>query len=284
MFRRNAEDGFSLIEICIGIIIVGLLTAAFARFADVSLQQKREQDLKIGLDELRDALADYEKNPQHPYLPCPAPLTAQNSSNAFGRSVTCDGANHNDGTFVATGRARLKIRIGAVPIRDLGISSDMMLDPWYRRITYAVTEQNTTAAGAASEGAITVNDGFRNSETVPAGIVPYVVFSAGPDGAGAYSTEGKLFAACDNGSKDGQNCAHGGTFIDADRSDPVGAQHYDDRLIYGAQSSAGIPHCGIGEVVTADGSKFSCTPIATCSGTSCCLFGGVCFETSASQN
>lgn len=243
-FDRQKNSGFSLIEICIVLIIAGLLTAAFARYADVSIKQKRAQDLKLNMAAVQDALATFEN--ANGRLPCPAPRDAPITDPTFGKEVSCNGAAHS-GTTVVNGRIEsavpLKVRIGTLPIRDMDISSDMMLDPWMRRITYAVTEANT--ANAAAAGGITVKDASGNSITSSPGIARYVLFSHGNDGAGGYSTEGKQFNACPAGGKEQENCDDkDATFIAMDRNDGEDpAQYYDDYLVYNVVATGSSGAC-----------------------------------------
>lgn len=232
----NAAPGFTLIEICIVLIIAGLMTAAFVRFADVTLQQVRQQQLKTGITDLQTALTAFEN--KNGRLPCAAPIDVPPTDPTYGRETACDGTAHS-GTKVVNGRVEggkpLKVRIGAIPTRDLDIADSAMLDPWSRRVTYAVTEAN--AADGQATGGITVTNAAGKSITSSPGNARYVLFSHGRDGAGAYSVEGKQFAACGN-TKDKENCDNqNAAFIAMDRNDSVDAQHYDDYLAYNVTSA-----------------------------------------------
>lgn len=53
--------GFSLIELLVTIVIVGILASAVLPLAELSLKRSREQDLRIALREIRTALDAYRQ-------------------------------------------------------------------------------------------------------------------------------------------------------------------------------------------------------------------------------
>jgi prepilin-type N-terminal cleavage/methylation domain-containing protein len=251
MSAPKERNGFTLIEICIVMIIVGLLTAAFFKYLDVSIKEKQRADLKAGVVDINAAIVNFlNKNGR---LPCPAPETAAPGDAVYGHEAACDGAAHG-GTALVSGRKEggvaLKVRIGSLPTRDLNIPDLAMLDPYGHRYTYAVTEKLADAdtGNDPAEGAIEVKDEKDKSVLSNPGIARYIVFSHGPDGVGAYSLEGKEFASCDTARLDGKNCAEAdAVFITTVlTSDADSSGHYDDYLSYSTvqapkQSGGGCP-------------------------------------------
>jgi prepilin-type N-terminal cleavage/methylation domain-containing protein len=229
--------GYSLIELCVVMIIVGLLTAAFFKYLDVSIKEKQRADLKAGVVDINSAIVNFlNKNGR---LPCPAPENAAPGDAVYGHEAACDGAAHG-GTALVSGRKEggvaLKVRIGSLPTRDLNIPDLAMLDPYGRRYSYAVTEKLADAdtGNDPAEGAIEVKDEKDKSVLSSPGIARYVVFSHGPDGKGAYALEGGQYAPCDAARLDGKNCAEAdAVFITTVlTSDADSSGHYDDYLSY----------------------------------------------------
>lgn len=238
--RSRPVSGFTLIEVATVIVIVGLLLVGFVRFIDVQSKQQRISNLKTGTADLDKAVADFVAT--NGRLPCPAPVDLAPGDPAFGREVPCDGAAHA-GTTEVDGRSEggvpLKVRIGSIPTRTLAIADRMMLDPYYRRFTYAVTEAladvdatgNAKKANDPSGGAITIKD---ETGTVVTSMADYVLFSHGKDGKGAYTLEGVQFQGCDSGSIDSENCddANAVFATTIQTSEAANALHFDDYMLY----------------------------------------------------
>jgi type II secretory pathway pseudopilin PulG len=225
-----------LIELCVVLIIVGLLTAAFFNYLNVTIKQKQQEDLRTNITDINTAITAFAKR-NGGRLPCPAPDNIGPDDPAFGHETNCAGAA--TGTTVVNGRREggtaLKVRIGSLPTRDLNISDLAMLDPFGRRYSYAVTQALADNAGSdPSEGAIDVTDEKGNSILSSPGIARYVVFSHGLDGAGAVSLEGKSYKACATTSVDGGNCDNkDATFVATTVASTAANQsHYDDYLYY----------------------------------------------------
>ncbi|MBI3902535.1 MAG: type II secretion system protein [Nitrosomonadales bacterium] len=55
------EKGFTLIELIMTIAIMGMLASVVLPMAEITVQHKKEQDLRVALREIRDALDAYKK-------------------------------------------------------------------------------------------------------------------------------------------------------------------------------------------------------------------------------
>src|SRR5690606_30261219 len=95
------------------------------------------------LETITDVLIAYQR--EYRKLPCPAPLNVSTGDASHGVAAgSCAGGN---------------AAIGAVPYKDLKLSSEYGKDSWGDKILYAVSPiltSNVTYAGNA--GTITVND------------------------------------------------------------------------------------------------------------------------------
>jgi len=208
-FRKDHKGGFTLIETSIVVAIISLMIVGALGLYKVMIQKEHMDTTKERLADIGAALARYKNS--NGYLPCPAPLTAAPLSATFGKSDTtnCAAAAVQAGTTRFTNPVSGgTVRIGAVPVVTLGLSVEDSVDRWGRRFVYAVSEQ--LADGVPydeNNGAITLLGngdvvlGPRQDKT------PFVVFSAGPTGAGAYTYDGKPFAvACPAGGPEKENC------------------------------------------------------------------------------
>lgn len=129
--------------------------------------------------------------------PDPANDTA---ANCPGPSATC----------TAAGWSVPKIRRGAVPFRVLGIPEDQSEDGWGNRFQYALTENLAVVTSyVRTSGGISVQDSAGALLTPNDNRAHYLIFSAGPDKAGAYSHYGQLSSPCVTTTLDGENCNTG---------------------------------------------------------------------------
>jgi len=131
--------GFTLVELVIVLVIAGVVFASIAGGLKVYFQKIRFDRTQENQQQVQTALIRYMQ--ENGSLPCPAPLTKDQSDSDFGRSDDCSAGTN--GTFQVAGRAGLDVRIGAFPARDLNLPDNVMLDGWGHMFTYAVTERLT---------------------------------------------------------------------------------------------------------------------------------------------
>lgn len=133
--KNSAESGFTLIELAVVILIVGLITAGTMLAIQPAINNARYNTTKTRLDNLSLAFASYAQN--YGRLPCPAitnpttePYGAPNNSGAAGLLGT---GLTDDCTGGAGGY------MGIVPFRALGLEEDAGRDGFGNLITYMVT-------------------------------------------------------------------------------------------------------------------------------------------------
>ncbi len=137
---RKDERGFTLIEILIGLIIVGLILGGAIGVFRIYYQQIKLDITKERQEKIEQAIFSHVQTTGA--LPCPAPIGISSDDPSYGRSVDCSVPLPN-GTIRVEGRDGLPVRIGAFPARDFELGDSVMEDSWGQLFTYAVTESLT---------------------------------------------------------------------------------------------------------------------------------------------
>lgn len=219
--------GYTLVELSIVIIIVGLLTAGGLAVGASMVERAAYIDTSKLIQQLRDSLKDfYIVNGR---LPCVAPLTTAPGTSGFGEEI----ANCSSGVAGPAGTFRQgapAVRIGMVPVRSLGLPDTAAADKFGNRIIYAVPESltDTTLFGAGA-GAITVRD---MTNAVILGDAAFFIVSPGKDHKGAYAYQTGNISTCGTSANlDVLNCTFTNTeFRDAPFNNGVVENRFFDDL------------------------------------------------------
>lgn len=179
--------GFTLVEMAIVLVIVGLLLGGLLMPLSTQVEQQRISETQKYLDQIKDALLGYAA--AHGRLPCPA-TAASNGVESPPGGGTCVPAPPYNGFLPA-------ITLGLTPVDSAGFA----IDAWNNRIRYAVTTANgsafTTANGMKTAGigtltpdlnvcasangiTLTTCGGAANTQTNNA---PVVIYSLGKNAA-----------------------------------------------------------------------------------------------------
>lgn len=204
---RSRSLGFTLAEMAIVLLVVGLLLTSVLSTVSTQLDARNIRDTQSRLDQIKDALVGFAQ--ANGRLPCPADGTiATGAANAGLEQVTVtppqDYACTNANSF------------GAVPWATLGVSET---DVWGRRFSYKVSPEfsdsivqttNTWGCGATipvptptqssfalcAQGTLRVTTRTAGNKTgTNVANVPVVVISHGRNGYGAYTPGGTSFTA-----------------------------------------------------------------------------------------
>lgn len=237
----RVRGGFSLLEISIVLVVIGMVVASSAVLFNSYLKQSQYKDTIAKLEVIQKALLDYRR--AYDRLPCPADVTigigdpdyvdlnllfgaeAQlwfnpylNSGSGYGcydyngggyypsANIIEDYVN-NIGSDMPSGPPAsftpgTRIVMGMVPTRTLGLSDDYAIDGWGRRIMYAVDAYATSPSlSARIPLPDTGKDSYYNFRIT---IIPYN-FTPSSTGYAAYKTSVALYALVSYGA-DG----HGG--------------------------------------------------------------------------
>jgi prepilin-type N-terminal cleavage/methylation domain-containing protein len=189
---QRRQRGFSLVEIAIVLVIVGLLVGGLLTPLSMQMEQRRAADTQRALDEAREALVGFAV--RYGYLPCPA-ISAR------------DGQEDRSGNRCTDER-----RDGFLPWATLGLPK---LDAWNHLYRYSVTPAFADSANrfklvTARDITVYTRDGVGNlSAATGAADIPAVIMSHGRNGYGATSDAGILLASAARsvGGEDEQNNA-----------------------------------------------------------------------------
>ena len=260
ILRSRGKRGFSLVELSVILIIVGLMSASALEVYRTYLNEKFKTDVDDRINtKTKNALVSFLTLNRR--FPCPAdPSMAPDNpyagfevclrnggetavgycgglpASAAGRTCRVAGNRNTDGV---TGNEN--VLVGSVPYATLGISPQDAIDPWNNKFTYAVSERLTykDAPGvhgyAENRGVINLRGTSQNSTTGavspianligPFGYNSYefVVFSHGVNGTGAYTYSGGSApkTPCTGVEADIENCDYDSVFVLADKGSGI---------------------------------------------------------------
>lgn len=172
-------DGFTLVEMAIVLVIIGLLLGGLLMPLSAQIDQQRISTTQKALDEIKEALIGYAINQTPPHLPCPDKTTAAGLGTV------------NDGQEDVAATGACVTQEGNIPWATLGISD---ADAWGNRIHYRVmpafSDRPPLATFTlASTGNLRVCQ-TAACATVVANTLPAVILSYGKNGYGAINATG----------------------------------------------------------------------------------------------
>ncbi|MCC6598583.1 MAG: prepilin-type N-terminal cleavage/methylation domain-containing protein [Alphaproteobacteria bacterium] len=218
---RHSQDGFTLVEMAIVFVIVGLVMlmgVGVVRNYYIHIQHQKTVDnirmTQAALGEYLGIMGRY---------PCPADPTLPPADVNYGREQCrtsplpddCAGTpagiecTNDDSRDVDGDGLPEVVMIGMLPSRDIQdlvtgtpFREAHILDGYGLRLTYAVTEAMTDNANNTANpvnnaiGAIRVEDENGTSLTVPDRSAHFVIVSHGQNGKGGYLQNGNIFPDC----------------------------------------------------------------------------------------
>lgn len=176
----NTPKGFTLVEMAIVLVIVGVLLGGLLTPLRTQMEQRRTAETKQSLEQIKEALLGYALSQTKPHLPCPDVNTP------IGASTTNDG---REDFVAATGRC--SAQEGNIPWVTLGLGEN---DSWGNHFRYRVTQAfsdrlpATPTLSAASTGILAISD--PDNGTIVADKQAAVILSHGRNGFGAVNRLG----------------------------------------------------------------------------------------------
>ena len=148
---RQSERGYSLVELAIVLLIIGVLMVPATHIYSLYVKEQREIKTQNTLLETEEALNNFRSI--YGRYPCPAAANAVPGDANYGRESRNGSATPPTCTAVAngvwsvtsdnTGLANRNVLIGAIPFRQMNLPDIYAYDGDGNRLTYAVTEMLT---------------------------------------------------------------------------------------------------------------------------------------------
>lgn len=248
------RHGFSLIEISIVLVIVGLMTT-------FALQFFGKEDGEACLARTREQLASIQAALQHftttqGRLPKPARAGDGSNNAQFGVEATGaigDPADAAYATDVPSGVSSAGgVLIGTVPHSTLALGTSFAADCWGGKFTYAVTNaltssNATTGYPSSAAGGITINSSTLGAPQLLSNSMAYVVVSHGMDqyGATPMSANDRTANHCNGSSEpkiDRENCNGDAIFFNSAHNTGTTGEYFDDAVVFGAKMAV-APAC-----------------------------------------
>lgn len=215
MSMKKSCRGFTLIEMAVVIMIVGLLVASLTPLYGLYQKQQEMDKTQINVTVAISAIGTFRSI--YGRYPCPASLTADRNADNYGhedctsaRTINPGASTPDEGIWVERSRRAPidfmypkntpvkteapRVLVGALPFRNLNLDEKQGYDSYDHRIMYIVTENLTCdECFTADGGGIDIIDESGDSILSDTGVAHFLVMSYGKNSEGAYAKNGQEF-------------------------------------------------------------------------------------------
>lgn len=194
-------DGFSLVELAVVLLIIGLLMSAGVKFLTVQAESSAYSATKVKQSTLKAALVSYFR--KYHRLPCPDNKPNGGNTGSFSTTTPPDGIENRNGTNTTPDTSLACVsNFGVIPYQTLNLSREAALDGWENMMSYRVYYPSsgltndwtkTSSFAADNVGAISVLDRYPATSTTTTTLTStavIVIISHGKNGLGAFTTDG----------------------------------------------------------------------------------------------
>ena len=210
------QAGFSLIEVAIVLVIVGLMIGGLVTPLSVQLEQRKVADTQKALDEAKEALTGFAL--RYGYLPCPAVSSVNGLEDR--RGARCNGEK----------------RVGILPWATLGLRKS---DSWNNLFRYSVTpafsdSEQLFALNTPRDISIVTRNGGALVQATALNDIPAMIMSHGKNSYGAISEQGqRQLGAQGNNVDERSNAVSSSIFISrAAGAEQQAGGSYDDIVVW----------------------------------------------------
>jgi prepilin-type N-terminal cleavage/methylation domain-containing protein len=221
--RQISQGGFTLLELTIVLVIVGLLAVGALKAASALRENAGISETSKRLNTLVTALQTFLM--KHKRLPCPA-----DPNSKLGKEERLNG--ECDPTRIITSNTEgVKVFRGAIPGHDL-FSGSKLRDAWDHQFTYAVIAEATQDNSFTSSAWPAALELWRHkkAEGEPIRGVA-VIISHGVNGSDAYLTTNKRPEELPQGEDEKANLDNDHIFVQADYS-TNDDNPFDDQVLF----------------------------------------------------
>lgn len=186
------RKGFSLVELSVVLVVVGILLYGATGLYTVSTQAAKITTNNNILDAIERALSIYYQT--HGDMPCPADGTLALTNANFGLGSESPEGTCSYDNFSLAGAAG-----GVVPTRTLNLPDSYMFDAWGNRISYFVSDACVNNAnwtdgidGSGTDCVDAANLVVRDNTDADlrTSVAAYVIISHGKNGVGSWRRNG----------------------------------------------------------------------------------------------
>jgi prepilin-type N-terminal cleavage/methylation domain-containing protein len=212
----HKQTGFTLVEMAVVLVIVGLMLAGLLMPLSGQMDQRNYSKVRADMSDIREALIGYGLS--HGYLPCPA-VSASNGSEDRAGSGACNQ------------------RAGFLPWAELGVPK---LDSWSHLYRYSVTpaySNSSTKISLTSSGDITIWSRDSAGALIKVSndpAIPAVVVSFGKNGLHGFNDDGTQISDTSATNTDEDTNGSGTTtFFSRDYTEvTTGGGEFDDVVVW----------------------------------------------------
>lgn len=243
-WRSKLARGFTLIEIAIVMVVIGLVLSGGLLAVAPVLETSKVSETNAKMERIEQALIVHTI--RYGCLPCPAdPGIASGAANV--------GQAHGTAYYSTTCTTACNATVtaqGIVPWVNLGLSEADVTDGFGYRIDYAVTSglvqtssMVRTPPSTYPAGTLTVQTTATAGSAVTTSGAAYVLISHGNDHGLAFGRGGGVATVDPHGSADQTNNSDGSPFVQDVRYSGTNATYFDD-IVYFRTAPMVIQLCG----------------------------------------
>lgn len=241
MFLKNVlkskKTAYSLLELSIVIAISAILVSAGLAIATGYSNKAKVELTKDRMDVIYEALGNFLVI--HNRLPCPASiLEIKSTSTVYGESIGSAGSCSGTGTYISG-----ELVYGMVPIRDLGLETDLAQDAFKDKIAYIVDRRFTKATvvpdggvdsfgTAPSTSLMTVNEVSSTATQVNTTDAIFVLVSYGSNQSGSFGVNMSTQRTRSNDANEMENDLNGSSFNATIIAEDTASDIFDDIVLY----------------------------------------------------
>lgn len=243
----GSAGGYSLLEMAMALMIIGLFLAGFAQLYAIYRQSGETTNSQLSIELAVSKLHTYRQ--QRGFYPCPASLDAARTDPAYGMPTdcadtalpvgSCAGGVCIEQSVRTISGVNPRVRVGAIPFRVLQMDEKETFDAYGSRLQYALTErQGVLATFQEREGGINIVNENGEDMVSPPGSGNFLVLSHGPNRIGAYNKLGVLQVPCAGATLEVGNCRDfaapptDSVYAMSQKSLSGGANDFDDFVQY----------------------------------------------------
>ena len=230
--RNHTESGFTLIELAIVLVIIGVLIGSFLGTLGSRIDTTRRAEAQTDLENIKRALLGYALSPGGPYLPCPC-------------ETNCDvaGGGLEEGrTGGACGAGAAVGDLGYLPWGTLGLKPSDSWNTLYRYWVDRDFSDDGTGPGsvfdldAVGSGQVRTRSPDGTTTPLVASNVVAVVLTHGKNGYGGLGVDGSARPAIPAGNVDEEDNRDTNSQFVSRTPSPAGATtaggEFDDIVVW----------------------------------------------------